>query len=178
MVLFLAIKMLFKKYGWIKLVCSLYIYSLLYKSQWNLLCVQVSKTDPSPKREMPTMILFNVVFALRVWKDIYFLLFLYDDPVQSASCGCVLFIGAFWNKRAVCIPVIIFRYTLSVSTYEHRGRRGHFTVLYHAPHHSSAVPAHAVSPYPVSSSIVQNGWEVLSHTLSKITVYPLWVSLP
>lgn len=28
--------------------------------------VQVSKTDPSPKREMPTMILFNVVFALRV----------------------------------------------------------------------------------------------------------------
>ncbi|NXX71359.1 NPRL3 protein, partial [Spizella passerina] len=27
---------------------------------------QVSKTDPSPKREMPTMILFNVVFALRV----------------------------------------------------------------------------------------------------------------
>nr|XP_054499726.1 GATOR complex protein NPRL3 isoform X12 [Agelaius phoeniceus] len=26
---------------------------------------QVSKTDPSPKREMPTMILFNVVFALR-----------------------------------------------------------------------------------------------------------------
>lgn len=31
-----------------------------------LLSVQVSKTDPSPKREMPTMILFNVVFALRV----------------------------------------------------------------------------------------------------------------
>lgn len=31
--------------------------------------VQVSKTDPSPKREMPTMILFNVVFALRVCKD-------------------------------------------------------------------------------------------------------------
>lgn len=30
---------------------------------------QVSKTDPSPKREMPTMILFNVVFALRVSKD-------------------------------------------------------------------------------------------------------------
>lgn len=27
---------------------------------------QVSKTDPSPKREMPTMILFSVVFALRV----------------------------------------------------------------------------------------------------------------
>ncbi|KAH0632091.1 hypothetical protein JD844_020154 [Phrynosoma platyrhinos] len=27
---------------------------------------QISKTDPSPKREMPTMILFNVVFALRV----------------------------------------------------------------------------------------------------------------
>ncbi|XP_032442740.1 GATOR1 complex protein NPRL3 isoform X2 [Xiphophorus hellerii] len=27
--------------------------------------IQVSKTDPSPKREMPTMILFNVVFALR-----------------------------------------------------------------------------------------------------------------
>lgn len=27
---------------------------------------QVSKTDPSPKREAPTMILFNVVFALRV----------------------------------------------------------------------------------------------------------------
>ncbi|XP_033373685.1 GATOR complex protein NPRL3 isoform X5 [Parus major] len=27
---------------------------------------QVSKTDPSPKREMPTMILFNVVFALRL----------------------------------------------------------------------------------------------------------------
>eukprot|EP00071_Canis_lupus_P038742 XP_022272299.1 uncharacterized protein LOC102151387 isoform X3 [Canis lupus familiaris] len=26
---------------------------------------QVSKTDPSPKREAPTMILFNVVFALR-----------------------------------------------------------------------------------------------------------------
>lgn len=32
--------------------------------------VQVSKTDPSPKREVPTMILFNVVFALRVCKDI------------------------------------------------------------------------------------------------------------
>lgn len=28
--------------------------------------LQVSKTDPSPKREAPTMILFNVVFALRV----------------------------------------------------------------------------------------------------------------
>ncbi|XP_042201456.1 GATOR complex protein NPRL3 isoform X2 [Callorhinchus milii] len=27
--------------------------------------LQVSKLDPSPKREMPTMILFNVVFALR-----------------------------------------------------------------------------------------------------------------
>ncbi|XP_046690518.1 GATOR complex protein NPRL3 isoform X2 [Silurus meridionalis] len=27
--------------------------------------IQVSKTDPSPKREMPTMILFSVVFALR-----------------------------------------------------------------------------------------------------------------
>ncbi|XP_039680129.1 GATOR complex protein NPRL3 isoform X3 [Perca fluviatilis] len=27
--------------------------------------IPVSKTDPSPKREMPTMILFNVVFALR-----------------------------------------------------------------------------------------------------------------
>lgn len=32
--------------------------------------VQVSKTDPSPKREMPTMILFNVVFALRVSPDL------------------------------------------------------------------------------------------------------------
>ncbi|XP_030068280.1 GATOR1 complex protein NPRL3 isoform X2 [Microcaecilia unicolor] len=31
--------------------------------------VQVSKTDPSPKREMPTMILFNVVFALRANAD-------------------------------------------------------------------------------------------------------------
>ncbi|KAL4659116.1 nitrogen permease regulator 3-like protein isoform X2 [Arapaima gigas] len=29
----------------------------------------VSKTDPSPKREMPTMILFNVVFALRANAD-------------------------------------------------------------------------------------------------------------
>lgn len=28
--------------------------------------LQGSKTDPSPKREAPTMILFNVVFALRV----------------------------------------------------------------------------------------------------------------
>lgn len=32
----------------------------------SFFAVQVSKTDPSPKREMPTMILFNVVFALRV----------------------------------------------------------------------------------------------------------------
>ncbi|XP_042361594.1 GATOR complex protein NPRL3 isoform X2 [Plectropomus leopardus] len=31
--------------------------------------IQVSKTDPSPKREMPTMILFNVVFALRANAD-------------------------------------------------------------------------------------------------------------
>ncbi|XP_072224278.1 GATOR1 complex protein NPRL3 isoform X2 [Leuresthes tenuis] len=30
---------------------------------------KVSKTDPSPKREMPTMILFNVVFALRANAD-------------------------------------------------------------------------------------------------------------
>uniref|UniRef100_A0A8D0HP71 GATOR complex protein NPRL3 n=1 Tax=Sphenodon punctatus TaxID=8508 RepID=A0A8D0HP71_SPHPU len=30
---------------------------------------QISKTDPSPKREMPTMILFNVVFALRANAD-------------------------------------------------------------------------------------------------------------
>uniref|UniRef100_A0A8C5Q7T6 GATOR complex protein NPRL3 n=1 Tax=Leptobrachium leishanense TaxID=445787 RepID=A0A8C5Q7T6_9ANUR len=30
---------------------------------------QVSKTDPSPKREMPTMILFNVVFALKANAD-------------------------------------------------------------------------------------------------------------
>ncbi|XP_028905019.1 GATOR complex protein NPRL3 isoform X1 [Ornithorhynchus anatinus] len=30
---------------------------------------QVSKTDPSPKREIPTMILFNVVFALRANAD-------------------------------------------------------------------------------------------------------------
>ncbi|XP_029075673.1 GATOR complex protein NPRL3 isoform X4 [Monodon monoceros] len=30
---------------------------------------QVSKTDPSPKREAPTMILFNVVFALRANAD-------------------------------------------------------------------------------------------------------------
>ncbi|XP_060642677.1 GATOR1 complex protein NPRL3 isoform X2 [Anolis sagrei] len=30
---------------------------------------QISKTDPSPKREMPTMILFNVVFALRATAD-------------------------------------------------------------------------------------------------------------
>ncbi|MEQ2190254.1 Nitrogen permease regulator-like 3, partial [Goodea atripinnis] len=29
----------------------------------------VSKTDPSPKRDMPTMILFNVVFALRANAD-------------------------------------------------------------------------------------------------------------
>ncbi|XP_073489134.1 GATOR1 complex protein NPRL3 isoform X4 [Aquarana catesbeiana] len=34
----------------------------------HALC-QVSKTDPSPKREMPTMILFNVVFALRANAD-------------------------------------------------------------------------------------------------------------
>ncbi|AWP19135.1 putative nitrogen permease regulator 3-like protein-like [Scophthalmus maximus] len=31
--------------------------------------IQVSKSDPSPKREMPTMILFNVVFALRANAD-------------------------------------------------------------------------------------------------------------
>ncbi|GCC18962.1 hypothetical protein chiPu_0018145 [Chiloscyllium punctatum] len=31
--------------------------------------LQVSKLDPSPKREMPTMILFNVVFALRANAD-------------------------------------------------------------------------------------------------------------
>ncbi|KAM9784883.1 GATOR1 complex protein NPRL3 isoform 1-T1 [Syngnathus typhle] len=31
--------------------------------------IQVPKTDPSPKREMPTMILFNVVFALRANAD-------------------------------------------------------------------------------------------------------------
>lgn len=31
-----------------------------------VVALQISKTDPSPKREMPTMILFNVVFALRV----------------------------------------------------------------------------------------------------------------
>ncbi|KAM9393336.1 GATOR1 complex protein NPRL3 isoform 3-T3 [Pholidichthys leucotaenia] len=31
--------------------------------------IQVSKTDPSPQREMPTMILFNVVFALRANAD-------------------------------------------------------------------------------------------------------------
>uniref|UniRef100_A0A1A7X9F7 GATOR complex protein NPRL3 n=1 Tax=Iconisemion striatum TaxID=60296 RepID=A0A1A7X9F7_9TELE len=31
--------------------------------------IQLSKTDPSPKREMPTMILFNVVFALRANAD-------------------------------------------------------------------------------------------------------------
>ncbi|XP_015215866.1 GATOR1 complex protein NPRL3 isoform X2 [Lepisosteus oculatus] len=31
--------------------------------------LQVSKTDPSPKREIPTMILFNVVFALRANAD-------------------------------------------------------------------------------------------------------------
>ncbi|XP_055079515.1 GATOR complex protein NPRL3 isoform X4 [Periophthalmus magnuspinnatus] len=31
--------------------------------------IQGSKTDPSPKREMPTMILFNVVFALRANAD-------------------------------------------------------------------------------------------------------------
>ncbi|XP_033023257.1 GATOR complex protein NPRL3 isoform X1 [Lacerta agilis] len=30
---------------------------------------QISKTDPSPKREVPTMILFNVVFALRATAD-------------------------------------------------------------------------------------------------------------
>ncbi|KAJ6655949.1 hypothetical protein lerEdw1_004534 [Lerista edwardsae] len=30
---------------------------------------QISKTDPSPKREMPTMILFSVVFALRATAD-------------------------------------------------------------------------------------------------------------
>lgn len=36
----------------------------LFKNVYFFL--QVSKTDPSPKREMPTMILFNVVFALRV----------------------------------------------------------------------------------------------------------------
>lgn len=28
--------------------------------------LQISKTDPSPKRDAPTMILFNVVFALKV----------------------------------------------------------------------------------------------------------------
>ncbi|MBN3283359.1 NPRL3 protein, partial [Polyodon spathula] len=31
--------------------------------------IQISKTDPSPKREMPTMILFSVVFALRANAD-------------------------------------------------------------------------------------------------------------
>lgn len=31
--------------------------------------LQISKTDPSPKREVPTMILFNVVFALRATAD-------------------------------------------------------------------------------------------------------------
>uniref|UniRef100_A0A8C1X3G0 GATOR complex protein NPRL3 n=1 Tax=Cyprinus carpio TaxID=7962 RepID=A0A8C1X3G0_CYPCA len=31
--------------------------------------IQVSKTDPSPKRELPTMILFSVVFALRANAD-------------------------------------------------------------------------------------------------------------
>ncbi|KAJ8251208.1 hypothetical protein GJAV_G00218500 [Gymnothorax javanicus] len=31
--------------------------------------IQVSKTDPSPKREMPTMILFSVLFALRANAD-------------------------------------------------------------------------------------------------------------
>uniref|UniRef100_A0A8C6TBU9 GATOR complex protein NPRL3 n=1 Tax=Neogobius melanostomus TaxID=47308 RepID=A0A8C6TBU9_9GOBI len=31
--------------------------------------IQGSKTDPSPKRDMPTMILFNVVFALRANAD-------------------------------------------------------------------------------------------------------------
>ncbi|XP_028841466.1 GATOR1 complex protein NPRL3 isoform X2 [Denticeps clupeoides] len=31
--------------------------------------IQVSKTDPSPKREMPTMILFSIVFALKANAD-------------------------------------------------------------------------------------------------------------
>lgn len=44
----------------------------LYSIPFNPSSNQVSKTDPSPKREMPTMILFNVVFALRVKKVIFF----------------------------------------------------------------------------------------------------------
>lgn len=59
--------------------------------------VQVSKTDPSPKREMPTMILFNVVFALRVCqnslnlelKHIIVLCGKWHNKVSCLWVGCV-----------------------------------------------------------------------------------------
>lgn len=56
---------------------------------FNLPSVQVSKTDPSPKREMPTMILFNVVFALRVRKVVVFVFLHLYIQFNSGAVGVV-----------------------------------------------------------------------------------------
>lgn len=108
--------------------------------------VQVSKTDPSPKREMPTMILFNVVFALRVRNVIsVFLHLLTYLKLSFRCCGrgpaglclcliilCVLYLRAHksWARGGaasfglVMLPVRAARSACAESPYRrHRKKR-------------------------------------------------------
>lgn len=70
------------------LICDRRCFLKLYAIPFNLPSVQVSKTDPSPKREMPTMILFNVVFALRVRKVVFSVFLHLYLKFEFWCCGC------------------------------------------------------------------------------------------
>lgn len=105
--------------------------------------VQVSKTDPSPKREMPTMILFNVVFALRVCKVIVFLFFFLNSfhpfkhliPLLWVRCKRGLFVS---DK------------TLSESSQDLTGRQDQIILLHHAACQSQPISELCWVTVPVS----------------------------
>lgn len=118
-----------------------------------ILCVQVSKTDPSPKREMPTMILFNVVFALRVRKVVFVVvLFLF---IHSYSYYSILL------QREWCgWGVLVSDNTLYLRIHK-KGRSKWFCLI--------MLPVMASPSLPVLSH--RTARPMLSHALNSIIVH-------
>lgn len=103
------------------LICYMYELKCVF-------CVQVSKTDPSPKREMPTMILFNVVFALRVshsnhFKHVVLQCGQRHNQVRCSWVGCAARCE-IKGRLCACVREIIPARGLSGSTQRFGGRRG------------------------------------------------------
>lgn len=106
--------------------CDLKCFLKLSSIPFNLPSVQVSKTDPSPKREMPTMILFNVVFALRVRKVAFFVILHLFHSFKK-----LILVLWVWSRRVVFVSDKTLC-SLSENSQELSKRRVRIILLNHA----------------------------------------------